>query len=315
MKKYIGRNNKFKVIIILLFIGFVLTFGLLFINPSYGPSREKVIIIVKSGSHIDNGLVTQPIEYTIFNNSQKPIYYLSWHYDNPSVCKIENLGFCKMLHQTLYQGEPFVEKIESKETAEGGVYSLNLPKKYRLVFKYLDKQPDAFKFEKESIKIYSDILYTTNVPLSKESTLDICNSMKEPDQCIDTYKREFGAENYPISVNKLGERRDLLIGEDITVEGKIFLGYPDDESWPGPFTIWALLKDTSKYQETYEQIFLYENGEFIFCEAPQNYVEVCNGWENGKSYRISGILRKGILKREDTNDGYYVDVKNKNIIN
>ena len=99
------------------------------------------------------------------------------------------------------------------------------------------------------------------------------------------------------------ERKDLLIGENVTVEGKIFLGYPYDESWPGPFTIWAVLKDTSKYAETYGYIFLYENGEFIFCNSPRNYIEACNGWENGKQYRITGILRKGILKKEDTSRG------------
>jgi len=349
-----GKNitqKKRAALIIFLILGLLFVFIAIQYNrknivlvdfPNDLPDKDIVIVIEPTSHndnmdlvyqpHKDNGLVHQPVEYTVINNSSKTIYFMGTSgiggYQNPMVCKVINDSNCETLSQGPYQGMPRWGEIKPGGKMTGSTfYPLE---KYKLVFRYLKEPQDVRyyegisqgiglmtedEFEKKSSKIYSSTLQTEKIELTKQSTLDICNSIKNPEQCLDIYKKEFGADGYPISINKLGERQDLLIGEVVTVEGKIFLGNPDDESWPGPFTIWALLNDINR--EGYEPggIFLYENGDFIFCDAPQNYVPVCKNWINGKSYRITGRLRKGLLKRTDASDSYYLDVKNKESIN
>jgi len=44
-------------------------------------------------------------------------------------------------------------------------------------------------------------------------------------------------------------------------------------------------------------------------------VPVCKDWINGKTYQITGKLRKGLLGRTDASISYYLDVKSKKEIN
>jgi len=152
--------------------------------PNDLPDKDIVIVIEPTSHndnmdlvyqpHKDNGLVHQPVEYTVINNSSKTIYFMgtSGGFGNPIACKVINDRNCEILPQQPHQGIPGWREIKpGGKMIDYTYFPLEM---YKLVFRYLKEPQDVRyyggilqgiglmtedEFEKKSSKIYSSTIY------------------------------------------------------------------------------------------------------------------------------------------------------------
>ena len=100
------------------------------------------------------------------------------------------------------------------------------------------------------------------------------------------------APSQTLSFSQLWQRRDELVGQQVSVKAKINLvtACPHYEGCCGPGECAATVILGENLGANYVNVFLHEAGERITCRWPKENSNNCQGWEINEQYLITGIL-------------------------
>ena len=150
------------------------------------PQGTNIVIKVDKTKYQNNGLVFEPVEFTIVNNSGKAIYYLKG-------CAVQFPGACKIVGndcqplpgpKIVCEAEPSVAELGSGKTLHfywnqiQGQNEFVPSGRYRLMLSYsFEGVPRSSSHTLgETTTIYSQPVTIDKIPLTRETTVSICRS-------------------------------------------------------------------------------------------------------------------------------------------